>query len=178
MMPPWIASLLFALLVVGVPFTSILKILLQLPKPLALSYRKWPMPLNVGLIGIIVAEVAAFISFAYYGGESDPVASLMEFLIAAVSYIFGVVLLLRQFAGVYPEFIVTTGWTGLTIRKIAYRSITNVEQVSESHGESRMRIRTSYGTSPAFTLPARHVSIFHNQLRSRIHLEDFGPHPK
>jgi hypothetical protein len=164
LMPGPVISLLFALLVVGVPFTSILRIMLQLPRPLALSHRKWPMPLNIALIGVVTAVVAVFIYFAYYRGEANQAAMLMQFLIVAVAYIFGLVLLQRQFAGVYPEYIIVSGALGLTIRKIAYRNIQNVEQLSQSHGETRIRIHTNYGI-PTFTLPTRYVSIFYNQLR-------------
>ncbi len=174
--PGWITSLLFALLFVAAPFGSILRIMQQLPKPLALSHRKWPMALNVGLIGIITGGVAVFIYAAYYRGEFDEMAAVMQFVIAGIGYIFGLVLLLRQFAGVYPDYIIVTGGFGLMIRKIAYRKISNVEEISERHGEATLRVRTGDGASAIFALPARYVSLFHNQVRSRINLEDFGPH--
>ena len=52
-MPDWLASLLFAVLVVTIPYTLILKIMLRLPKALALSHRRWPSGLNIALIAAI-----------------------------------------------------------------------------------------------------------------------------
>jgi hypothetical protein len=165
LMPGWTTSLLFALLVVAVPYTSILKIMTQLPKPLALSHRKWSMQLNITLIGLVTSVIAVFIYLAYYRGGQDEIGVAMQFLIAAVAYIFGVALLLRQFAGVYPEFIIITGAFGLTIRKIAYRNIENVEEILSNRGETQMRVRTTRGDAFIFVLPTRYVSIFHKQLR-------------
>ncbi len=175
-MPGWITSVLFALLFVAAPLASILRIMQQLPKTLALSHRKWPMLLNFALIGIITAGITAFIHTAYYAGEPDQMALLMQFVISGIGYTFALVLLLRQFAGVYPDYIIVTGGFGLVIRKIAYRKISNVEQISEGHGETSIRVHTGQDISAIFVLPTRYVSLFHNQVRSRINLDDFGPH--
>jgi hypothetical protein len=91
----------------------------------------------------------------------------MQFLIASLAYVFGLVLLIRQFKGVYPEYIVWTGRTGLSIRKTTYSNITDVEKLSEGHGETRLRVHTNYGIL-TFTLPTRSVSIFYDRLRSRL----------
>ncbi len=167
-MPTWLTSLLFAVLVVTIPFTFVLKVMLQLPKAVAVSHRRWPLPLNFGLIGAITAYVTIFIRSAYYGRGSSPQAVLMEFVIAGLSYIFGLVLILRQFSGIYPEFIVTTGRTGLSIRKTVYRNITDVEEVSRKHGESRLRVITSHGLAIPFTLPTRSVTLFYERLKQPL----------
>ena len=167
-MPTWLTSLLFAVLVVTIPFTLILKIMLQLPKAIALSHRRWPFSLNFALIGVITAYVTIFIRSAYYGRGSNPTAVLMEFIIAALAYNFGLVLILRQFSGVYPEFIVTTGRTGLSIRKTVYGNITDVEELSRKQGESRLRIITSHGLAIPFTLPTRSVTIFYERLKPQL----------
>ena len=99
-MSDWLASLLFALLVVTIPFTLILKIMLRLPKALALSHRRWPLPLTFGLIAAITAYETIFIRSIYYGRNADSTAILMQFIIAALGYIFGLAMILRQFAGV------------------------------------------------------------------------------
>lgn len=164
-MPSWLTSLLFAVLVVTIPFTLILRIMLQLPKAAASSHRRWPITLNIALIGAITAYVTIFIRIAYYGGSSNPLVVLMEFIIAALAYIFGLVLILRQFCGVYPEYIVTTGRSGLSLRKIAYRNIKDVEELSRNHGESRLRVITTHGAAISFTLPARYVSLFYEHLK-------------
>jgi hypothetical protein len=164
-MPSWITSLVFAVLVVTIPFTLILKILLGLPKALALSHRRWPLPLNFALIGITTFYLTIFIRSTYYGRASEPLAVLLQFLIAALAYIFGLVLLLRQFTGVYPEYIVTTGATGLSIRKTVYRKVTDVVKSSETGGESRLRVQTIDGKVLYLTLPVRDVSILFERLR-------------
>jgi fluoride ion exporter CrcB/FEX len=163
-MPSWLTSLLFALLVVTIPFSLLLKIMLQLPKPVALSHRRWPLFLTIGLIGAITAYVTIFIRSAYYG-SADPLAVLMQFVIAALAYTFGLVLLLRQYTGVYPEFIVTTGGTGLVIRKTVYRNIRDVEQLPSRHGETRLIVETTHGHILSLTLPTREVPVFYERLR-------------
>ena len=163
-MPVWLTSLLFAVLVVTIPYILILKILLQLPKAHVLSHRRWPFSVNFLLITSVTAYATVFIHSVYYGRSPNSAALLMEFVIAALSYNFGLVLLLRQFAGVYPEYIVTTGTTGLSIRKTVYRNITDVEEISESYGETELRVLTSYGQRLPLTLPTRQVSKFYELL--------------
>ena len=160
-----LTSLLFAVLVVTTPFTFILKIMLQLPKPLALSHRRWPTIMDYALIGAITACITVFIRSAYFVRGSNPSAVMMQFVIAGLAYIFGLVLILRQFCGVYPEYIVTTGRTGLSIRKTVYRNITDVEEVSRQGREARLRVITTHGSAIPFTLPTRSVSIFYEKLK-------------
>ena len=74
-MPSWLASLLFAVLVVTIPFTLILTIMQRLPKAVVLSHRRWPLPLNYILIGTITAYVTIFIRTAYYVRGADPAAA-------------------------------------------------------------------------------------------------------
>jgi hypothetical protein len=164
-MPVWITSLIFAVLVVTIPFTLILKVLLRLPRALALSHRRWPLPLNFALIGLITLYVTIFIRSAYYGRADEPAAVLLQFLIAALAYVFGLVLLLRQFAGLYPEYIVTTGLAGLSIGKTVYRKVTDVAEVSRTRGETRLRIETSDGAVLSLALPTRDVSVLFERLR-------------
>ena len=54
-MPTWISALVIAILVVVIPFTFILRLMLQLPKPVALSHRRWPLPVNFAVIAAITA---------------------------------------------------------------------------------------------------------------------------
>jgi hypothetical protein len=164
-MPFWNTSLVFAVLVVTIPFTMILKMMLALPKPLALSHRRWPLPLNCALIGIVTLYVMIFIRSVYFGRGGAPLAVVLQFLIAALAYIFGLVLLLRQFPGLYPEFIVTTGPTGLSVRKTVYRKITDVGQQAPLRGEMRLRIETVDGRYLFLDLPTRDVSVLFERLR-------------
>ena len=167
-MPSWLTSFVFAVLVVTIPYTLILKIMLQLPPALVLSHRRWPLAATFTLIGVITAYVTAFIRSAYYGRAANPTAVLMEFFIASVAYVFGVVLILRQFSGVYPEYIITAGSAGLSVRKTAYPNITGVQTVSDKHGESRLLVVTNHGMRIPFALPTRHVSIFYERLKRPI----------
>src|SRR5436189_2274668 len=139
-MPAWASATMFAILVVLAPYTLILKILLQLPKSLALSHGRWPLAVNIAVIVAVTAWVTVFIHTAYYRHFLDPLVVLMEFLIAALAYAFGLVLILRQFAGLYPEILVTTGRSGLALRKTAYRNVIKIEEVGRAHGEARLRI--------------------------------------
>jgi hypothetical protein len=166
-MPYWLNALLLAILVVTVPFTMILRILLHLPKAHALSHRRWPSIVNVALIGVITTYVTLFIRNTYFRTGNSPAAVLLQFVIAAVAYGFGLAMILRQYSGVYPEFLVTTGAAGLGMRKIAYRNIDDVEEVWRGSGETRLRIHTVRGTSFLFTLPTRSVPALHERLKAQ-----------
>jgi hypothetical protein len=165
-MPNWVASLLFAVLVVTIPFTLILRIMLQLPKALALSHRRWPSAVNAILIAAITAYATVFIRSVYYGRGQDPASLVMAFIIAALAYIFGLVMILRQFSGLYPDYIVSTGRTGLSLRKTVYRNITDVEEISRTRTEVRLRVITGRG-AVHFTLPARDLPVFYQRLKSQ-----------
>ena len=140
----------------------------RLPKAVVLSHRRWPLPLNYILIGTITAYVTIFIRTAYYVRGADPAAVLMEFVIAALAYIFGLVLILRQFAGVYPEYIVTTGRTGLSLRKTVYRNIIDVEEISRNRAETTLLVVTNHGMAVRLTLPTRSVPVFYDQLKPEL----------
>jgi len=161
-MPSWVSALAISILVVVIPFTLILKLMLQLPKPVALSHRRWPRPVNFGIIGAITAYTTIFIRSAYYGRIA------MEFVIAALGYVFGLVLLLRQFSGLYPEYLITTGRSGLSMRKIAYRNIINIEEVARGHGESQLRIETSRGLEHSFTLPTPYLAALYDRVKPQL----------
>ena len=164
-MPSWISATVFAILVVFFPYTFILRILSQLPRPIALSHRRWPLTVNLVVIGAITAGVAVFIHSAYYRRTLDPFLVLMEFVIAALAYAFGLVLILRQYSGLYPEFFVTTGRTGLALRKTAYRNVVNIEEVARGYGESHLRVETSYGLVVPLTLPTKHVASLYERVK-------------
>jgi hypothetical protein len=164
--PSWISAVLGAFLVVVIPYTLLFKILLQLPTPVGLSHKRWPTSANVALIGVITVFIAVFIHRGYYyRGFLNPAAIAMEFLIAALIYAFGLVLLLRQFAGLYPEFFVTTGRSGLALRKTAYRNVTNIQELGRASGEARLRVETSYGLVLGLTLPTRYVPMLYERVK-------------
>ena len=167
-MPSWVSALVFAMLVVTIPYSLMLKIMSRLPKPVALSHRRWPLTLNVAIVGAVTAYTTIFIRSVYYGRSPSSIALLMEFVIAALAYVFGLVLILRQFAGVYPDFIVTTGWTGLSVRKTAYRNIVDIREAARTHGEVHLRVETSHGIVVPFTLPARHLATFYERIKPQL----------
>ena len=165
-MPPWLSAAVTAMLVVVFPCSLLFRILLQLPKPVALSHRRWPLAANVAVIGGVTAWTTVFIHGVYYRrGPANPAVVLMEFVIAAVVYEFGLVLIMRQFAGLYPEFTVTTGRIGLSLRKTAYRNIVNIEEVDRVQGECHLRLETSYGTVVLLTLPTQHVASLYERVK-------------
>ena len=59
---------------------------------------------------------------------------VVEFLIAAVIYGFGLALLLRQFCGVYEDFIITVGFAGMLLWKTSYNNIAKAETRSSFRG--------------------------------------------
>ena len=165
-MPSWISSVVFAFLVVVIPYTFLFKILLQLPKAVALSHKRWPLAANIGLIAAVATWVTIFIHGAYYHrGFTNPPVILMEFVIAALVYALGLVMLLRQFAGLYPEFFVTTGSSGLSLRKTAYRNVIHIDELSRASGEARLRIETSYGLVVGLTLPIQYVPMLYERVK-------------
>src|SRR5947207_15568093 len=100
-MPSWLSAAVIAVLVVVFPFSLLFKILLQLPTPVALSYRRWPLSLNLLIIGGITAWITIFIHGVYYrrgfAETAEPIVVLMQFIIASLAYAFGLVLIMRQF---------------------------------------------------------------------------------
>jgi hypothetical protein len=167
-MPSWVSATVFAILVVIFPYSLIFKILLQLPKPVALSHRRWSGAVNITILGAITAWVAVFIQAAYYRRSSDPFVVLMEFVVAALAYAFGLVLMLRQFAGLYPEFFVTIGRSGLALRKTAYRNVVKIEEVARGYGESHLKIETSYGLVVPLTLPTKSVPSLYERVKPKL----------
>ena len=163
-MPYWFNALLFAVLIVTIPYTMLLRIMSRLPKANALSHRKWPNGVNMVLIGLVTGYGTIFIRSTYYVRANTPAATLAQFAIAAIAYGFGLTLLLRQYSGVYPEYLVTTGTAGLGIHKVAYTNIEALEEIWRGRGETQLKIQTVYGTSLFFTLPTKSVPILHERI--------------
>ena len=124
--------------------------------------------MNFGVIAAITAYTTIFIRSVYYGRATNPISILMEFVIAALAYIFGLVLLLRQFSGLYPEYIITTGRTGLSMRKTAYRNIIDIAEVSRGYGEAQLRIGTTHGLTHSLTLPVRSVPALYDRVKPQL----------
>jgi hypothetical protein len=168
MMSPWVTAVLFASLLTVIPFTSVLRMLAQLPPAVVLSHRRLPAWANSLVISVVAGAVALFIRTAYLGTEPrGPLAITFAFLIALLVYAFGLALLLRQFCGVYPEFIVTSTAGGLVLKKTSYRKIDAIEQQSEVAGEVRFRIRTLTGAVVTLVVPARDKESIYRQIRKQ-----------
>jgi hypothetical protein len=165
-MQAWGTSLLTAVLVSAIPFTLFINILLQLPRPLAQSHRRWPLALNYALIAAVTSYTTYFIHRGYVAHRSAAEIA-GGCLIAAVVYGFALALLQRQFCGVYPEFIITAGSLGLGLRKTRYRNIKDVGVVAARASETELRVETVYGRVLTFTLPNRYVSIFFDQIQKK-----------
>jgi hypothetical protein len=167
-MPAWVSALVVAILVVVIPFTFVIRLMLQLPKPVALSHRRWPLSANFGIVAAITAYTTIFIRNTYYGRASGTPTVFMEFVIAALAYIFGLVLLLRQFCGLYTEFMITAGRTGFTIRKTAYRNIIDIHEIGRGPGEAYLRITTQRGIVNYITLPSRSVQALYDRVKPQL----------
>src|SRR5207344_125007 len=85
---------------------------------------------------------------------------IVEFLIQAVIYGFGLALLLRQFCGVYEDFIITVVAAGLALRKTSYSNIVKAEGEDLDSGETRILIETSRGSLVELILPTRDADRF------------------
>jgi hypothetical protein len=92
-------------------------------------------------------------------------------LVAAVVYGFALALLQRQFCGVYPEFIVTSGPAGFGLRKTSYRNIKDIQTVSERTNETEFRIETVHGRILTLTLPRKYVSIFFDHVEKSVKMD-------
>jgi hypothetical protein len=170
----WMSSLMLAILLTTIPFTFIATVLARMPRPLASSYGQWPPLANGLLIGTVTAAVAIFVHSNYSSGPSSSVTLAAKFLLVSLVYAFGFSLLLRQAAGVYPEFIVTLGWAGLGLRKTSYRNILRIETLSSGVTETRFRIDTAHGVAVIFTLPTAEVTVFQEQIRKLREREETG----
>lgn len=144
--------------------TWVVRIMCDLPTPVLASYRHWPTWANVLLIASVTGSIGAFIQFAYYESQREPLGMVFQFMISCIVYVFGMVLLIRQFAGLYPEYFVTTGRTGLGVRKAVYSKIVDVQTVLESDGETRLQIEMESGEFLPLELPTKHLFHFYELI--------------
>src|SRR5262249_4565959 len=143
--------------------------LIELPRALALSYRRWPLSLNSGLVAAVTAYSTYFIHRLYYGTPRTAGVIVGGCFIAAVVYGFALALLQRQFCGIYPEFIITGGSFGFGLQKTQYRNIQDVHTKTSRSGETELRVETIHGRELHLVLPTRYVSIFFEQIQKTLH---------
>jgi hypothetical protein len=165
-MSPWISATLLAVLVATVPLVWVLQVLRRLPEPLLASHRRWPPWANSLTIGGVTVAATVFIRSAYYARPFSAVDVGFQFLIAAVAYVFGLVLILRQFEGLYPEYFVSTGCSGLALRKVAYVNIVDVGILTENGVESTLEVEVGTGERIRLVLPASGVSRLYEAIET------------
>jgi len=149
-----------------VPFGFLLLLLHRLPRAIVASHRRWPLLANCLLMTIVATSTTLFLDRAAVRAHGMR-GIVVEFLIQAVIYGFGLVLLLRQFCGVYEDFIITVGAAGLLLWKTSYSNIAKADSRDTGGGEASIRIETARGGVMWLTLPADQVERFYAQVRKK-----------
>lgn len=158
----WILGILLSV----VPFSFLLWLLYRLPRPVVSSHRRWPLAVNCVLMTVVAVSTTLFLVRA--AARANGVEGIVvEFVIQGVIYGFGLALLLRQFCGVYEDFIITVGLAGLLLWKTSYTNIAKAESRGSGGGEAQIRIETARGGVLWLTLPAQHVERFYAQVRKK-----------
>ena len=160
------AALVFGVFVSAIPFSFLLWVLYRLPAAIVSSHRKWPLVLNCLMMTAVAASTALFLQRAATQ-TSDVMGLAVHFIIATVVYGFGLVLLLRQFCGVYEDYIITVGMAGLLLWKTSYTNIAKAETHNGGGGEKKILIETARGGLLQLTLPANGVDRFYTQVRKK-----------
>jgi hypothetical protein len=160
------AAIVFGILISAVPFSFLLWVLYRLPAPLIASHRRWPLVVNCLMMTVVAASTALFLERAAVRAHGMR-GIVVEFLIQAVIYGFGLALLLRQFCGVYEDFIITVGAAGLLLWKTSYTNIAKAEGRDSGGGEMRIRIETARGGILFLTLPEHQIDRFYAQIRKK-----------
>jgi hypothetical protein len=160
------AALVFGVFVSAIPFSFLLWVLYRLPTAIVASHRKWPLILNCLMMTGVAASTALFLQRAAMN-PYDIRGLVGQFLIATVVYGFGLVLLLRQFCGVYEDYIITVGMAGLLLWKTSYTNIAKAETRDAGGGEKTIFIETARGGLLKLTLPTTGVDRFYTQVRKK-----------
>jgi fucose 4-O-acetylase-like acetyltransferase len=157
-------------LVTVIPFSFLLRLLQQLPPALVRSHRKWPLILNGLITAGVTAVIVLFLDRA--ADRSHGIAQVgLEFLIAGVVYGFGLVLIVRQFCGVYEDYIITAVMAGVALKKTSYSNIVKAEGEDTESGETKVLIETSRGTRLKLVLPTRQAERFYTHVRKKRSIE-------
>ena len=115
--------------------------------------------------------VMLFIRKAYFMRSVEPLEIGIHFVAVSLIYLFGLVLLLRQFVGLYPDYLVSAGRMGLAIRKSVYQKIVNVQIYREGRRETSLNIRLENGERVRIDLPGDHLPVLYDRIRSSRILE-------
>jgi hypothetical protein len=160
------AALVFGILASVAPFSFLLWILYRLPRPIVASHHRWPISVNALLMIVVAVTTALFLERAAVR-DHGLIGVFVEFLITAGIYGFGLALLLRQFCGVYEDFVITVGAGGLLLWKTSYTNIAKAETREGGGGEKEIWIETARGGLLTLTLPAADVERFYAQVRKK-----------
>jgi hypothetical protein len=160
------AAWVFGILITVVPFGFLLWLLTRLPRAIVASHRRWPLLVNCLLMTVVATSTTLFLVRAAVRAHGMR-GIAVEFFIQAAIYGFGLVLLLRQFCGVYEDFIITVGAAGLLLWKTSYTNITKADGRDSGGGESVIRIETARGGVLWLTLPSDKVDRFYTQVRKK-----------
>jgi hypothetical protein len=163
-------AVFLGILVTVMPFSFLMKLLQQLPRALVQSHKRWPLMANGLITAGVTAVVALFLHRAYDRSQGTSQIAI-EFLIAAVVYAFGLVLVLRQFCGVYEDFIITVALGGLALRKTSYANIVKAEREDRDGGETEILIETSRGSLVKLIIPTRDADRFYTHVRKKRSIE-------
>ena len=131
-----------------------------------LSHRRWPFQVNLVIVIVSTASTAVFIRRLYYSDAMsvDPAVDGLRFAIAAVVYILAFVLLIRQYVGLYPEYLVASGKGGFTLRKRLYQNIVRVEEARTSGHETEVLFYFQNRERLRLTLPDRGVPLVYELI--------------
>ena len=160
-MQEWVAASSIAVLVATVPLCWVYRVFQDLPPPLALFHRRWPLWANLLIIGAATASTTVLIRRIYYDAApaADPRVEGLRLVIAALIYVLAFVLLIRQYVGLYPEYFVAAGRGGFTVRKRLYRNVVGLKKVGESHGETEVRLRLKGRGQATLHVPNRDLGL-------------------
>ncbi len=164
------AAVFLGILITVIPFSFLVRLLQQLPRALVQSHKRWPLIVNGLITAVVTAAVVLFLHRAADRSHSGSQIAL-EFLIAAVVYAFGLVLVLRQFCGVYEEFIITVVAAGLALKKTSYANIVKAEGEDKEGGETQILIETSRGSRVTLIVPTRDAERFYAHVRKKRSIE-------
>jgi hypothetical protein len=161
----WAQSFSLAMIVATMPLMVVYRIFQNLPDPLVISHGRWPVWANAAVIAAVTLDTAVLIRLWVGGTRHEPVEFTLQFLIAALIYVFGFVLLVRQYSGLYPEYFVTTGRSGLAVRKALYRNVVDIERERERSGETHLSVHMRGGARLRLALPTRDLGIFFEAIK-------------
>jgi hypothetical protein len=163
--PPWVAASSIAVLVTTVPLCWVYRVLQGLPAPLVPAHPRWSVRVNLFLIGGATGSTAFFIRHIYYvDAVPDPAAGALRLAIAALVYILAFVLLIRQYTGLYPEYLVAAGPGGFTVRRRLYANVVRIEERDEAGGYTQVVLFLKNREKLRLSIPGEGVPLLYTLI--------------